>query len=88
MPLDHALALHWALNAAEQGVVGAQYVAGALLAAKRGVPNITQAYKWLAIAARAGYPGAVPLRDALISDRLTPAELAQARALVDAWRVR
>lgn len=88
VPLDHERALNWALSAAEKGNAGAQFDAGALLAARPGVPNVIQACKWLEIAARAGYPGAAPLRDALASKRLTPDEVAQARALADAWRAR
>lgn len=88
LPRDQELALQWALSAADKGVLGAQYDAGALLAARHGVPNVIQAYKWLEIAARAGYPGAATLRDALASERLTSAELTQARALANAWQPR
>ena len=88
VPSDRERALTWALSAAEKGIVSAQYDAAALLAARPGAPNVLQACKWLELAARAGYPGAAPLRDALAGERLTPDELAQARALADAWRAR
>lgn len=86
VPADHAVALRWALSAADRGIVGAQYDAGALLAAQHGVPGVIQAYKWLELAARAGYPGARALRDILVKDRLTSDEVLQARALADIWR--
>lgn len=85
LPEDRAMALRWALQAANRGIVGAQYDAGVLYATDRGVPNILQAYKWLALAARAGYPDAAAQRDH-VRERLTASEATQAQALADAWR--
>jgi TPR repeat protein len=82
---DRVMALRWALQAANKGIAGAQYDAGVLFAADHGVPSVVQAYKWLELAARAGYPGAAAQRDG-VAERLTVAETVRARELADAWR--
>ncbi len=73
---NRAEALNWLKQAADQGLVDSQYnVARIYENGDRGVaPNLTQAYRWYLIAARAGDPQA----QAAV-DRLSPAIPAAAR---------
>lgn len=85
VPVDPEAADKWTLRAAEQGLVSAQYDAGLLYARRQSVTNVLQAYKWLELATRARYPGAIENREK-VAERLTLDEIQQARRMADAWR--
>lgn len=84
---DRPTAMRWTLQAADGGVLAAQYDAGMIFAAQPGAHNAMAAFTWFELAARSGYPGAA-LNRARVAERLTPAEIVQARARADAWRAR
>jgi TPR repeat protein len=84
---DRSTAMRWTLQAADGGVIAAQYDAGLFFAAQSGVHNAMAAFTWFDLAARSGYPGAA-LNRTKVAERLTPAEIAEARARADAWRAR
>lgn len=86
VPADPEKALDYSLRAAEQGRADAEYQAGTILASQRGAQNAIEAYKWLELAARQNYPGAAQNRDRLGAERLSPAEVQQAKALADAFK--
>ena len=65
------------LLAAEQGYVNAQYNLGLMYSIGEGVPqNNVRAYVWFSVAAAQGNEDARTNRD-IISDRLTPEQLAR-----------
>lgn len=84
---DRATAMRWTLQAADRGVVAAQYDAGLFFGGEPGVHNALAAFTWFDLAARSGYPGAA-LNRARIAERLSPAEIAEARRRADAWQAR
>ncbi len=83
---DPVEAGRWFLKAAEQGDLRAQYHLGVLHASGEGVPqDDVRAYMWLYLAAEKGYELAnVGL--GLVMRRLTPAEQAEGRRLVQQWK--
>ena len=71
---------------AGQGVAAAQYILGLLYGLGRGVPeDDVQSYMWLDLAAARGNAAAVKARDDLFFV-MTPAQVAQAKSLVAAWK--
>jgi hypothetical protein len=76
----------WFLKAAEQGDLQAQYYLGVLHASGEGVPqDDVRAYMWLYLAAEKGNELAnVGL--GVVMRRLTPAEQAEGRRLVQRWK--
>src|SRR5258708_1492967 len=80
---DAAAARYWLGEAANGGVVGAQFEVGLLLAEQPDYQNVMEAYKWFDVAARAHYPGAeqnrAPLAQPLPAPALhPPTEMANA----------
>ena len=86
---DEGEAAKWYLLAADQGDLSAQLQLGVLYEYGRGVAkDFTQAYKWYALSAAATRNPkwqAIKNRD-YITTKMTPAELAEAQKLVQAWR--
>jgi TPR repeat protein len=83
--VDEPQAVAWFRKAADQGLAVAQYMLGVAYDNGQGVAkDDVLAYVSYAIAARNGSKDAVASRDAAAS-RLTPAQLADAKALVAAW---
>jgi TPR repeat protein len=79
--LDRALSL--CRYAALQGVAGAQYHTGLLLAESEADFEVwTEAYSWFLLAARANYPGAAQNLETL-TERLSADDLARGRAMAD-----
>jgi len=93
IPQDATTAAHWYQQAATQGLAEAQLNLGGMYSRGEGVPHdLVQAYRWLALAAThfpsgASQEKAVHARDA-VAAQLTPAQLAQAHALISQWRPR
>jgi S1-C subfamily serine protease len=91
VPQNYAKAARWYRRAAEQGHINAQYNLGYLYAEGEGVPqDYVQAHMWFNLAASQHSPGedradAAKNRD-IVSKRMTPAELAEARRLARNWR--
>jgi len=72
-------------QAAEAGLVDAQYQLGLLYSSGAGVPlDYVSAHKWLNLAARAGKPEARSLRRELASD-MSAGEMAEAQRLAREW---
>ena len=83
---DTAAATTWYIKAARQGHRGAQHNLGLNYMFGWGVaPNDVQAYLWFSLAAEAPLANAATNRD-IIAQRMSPAERAEAAALVEAWR--
>ncbi len=83
---DPATAVRWYRRAAAQGEPVAQLNLGDLYGRGLGVPrDLVQAYLWLSLAANQGrlWPD---LRRQEIAAAMTPAQLAEAKRLVEAWR--
>lgn len=86
VPRDATLALGYSLAAANRGIAAAQYNAGLLILNGAGpAPDLVEAYKWFALAARAQYPGAEQNRRFVMGE-LTQEQLRRAEALVGAVR--
>jgi TPR repeat protein len=85
VPMDDETAADWYMEAAKQGYTDAQVALGQVYAAEYCVRyDPVQAYKWFAIAAKLDDVDAAEKRDT-IAKKLEPAELEQAKALVDEW---
>ncbi len=84
---DAAAARYWLGEAANGGVVGAQFEVGLLLAEQPDYQNVMEAYKWFDVAARAHYPGAEQNR-AVMAQRLAAPDLQRATEMANAWRPR
>jgi localization factor PodJL len=85
---EYAIAQKWFLAAAELGVRDSQYNLGVLLVRGLGIgQDLAQSYKWFALAARQGDEDAGRKRDE-VAARLTPADLAAQKAVVESWRAR
>jgi uncharacterized protein len=84
--LDHAEAAKWYRRAANQGDALGQFNLGALYFNGKGVTrDLVQAYVWFELAAAQAESRAVRAR-AVVTAKMTPAELETARALAAAWR--
>jgi len=85
---DGVEAAQWYRKSAEQGYVYAQSQLGFLYGNGMGIPrDYIQADLWLSLAAAAGDPDAVEYRS-FIEQGMTPADLAEARRLFNAWKVK
>lgn len=85
---DLAAAAGWFAKAAEFGLPDSQINLAILYQNGLGLPkDLVQAYKWLAIAARAGDRDALARIDS-VRAQLSPAELATADGAVSVWRAR
>ena len=90
VPQDDTAAAQWYRRAATQGLAEAQFNLGWMSIRGVGVPqDLVQAYRWLDLAATrfpsgASHDKAVHARDT-VAAQLTPAQLAQAQALVSQW---
>jgi TPR repeat protein len=84
---DAAAARYWLTEAANGGVVGAQFELGVLLARDQSYQSTIEAYKWFDIAARARYPAAEQNR-AVMAQRLNGPDLQRATEMANAWRPR
>jgi hypothetical protein len=85
VPQSDAQAAQWFLRAAEQGHVGAQAVLGAYYWAGRGVPqDLSKAYFW-SVLARAGNDEASKYRVAVLTSRMTRAQVMTAQQQAEAW---
>jgi localization factor PodJL len=83
---DYANAAQWFRKAAEYGVKDSQYNVAILLARGLGVPqNLTLSYVWFAAAAAQGDSDAASKRDD-VGAKLSPADLAAAKATAAAFR--
>jgi localization factor PodJL len=85
---DFASAQRWFRDAAEAGLRDSQFNLGVILARGLGArPDLVQSYKWFALAAAQGDEEAGKKRDE-VATRLSPEDLAAAKALVDNWHPR
>ena len=88
VPQDYAEAAKWFGEAGAGGYAYAQYQVGLLYRDGRGVRgDVVEAYKWLTLASAAAdpLPGAEAERN-LLAAKMTPAQIAEAQRLVDAWK--
>lgn len=86
VPQNYAEAVKWYRLAAEQGYNSAQYNLGIMYDQGRGVPqNYVLAHMWVNLAGAGGLERAPSLRDRIAS-KMTPAQIAEAQRLADAWR--
>ncbi|MBN9432472.1 MAG: SEL1-like repeat protein [Bosea sp.] len=82
---DYVAAAHLFIEAADMGVADSQYNLGVLYARGLGMKvDLIQSYKWFALAAQQGDADAGNRRDE-VAKVLSPAELASARAAVQAF---
>ena len=85
MPQDDKQALLWYSLAANQGDVYGQYGLGAMFRNGYGVArDDVMAYMWTSLAAQYGLPIAVKDLD-ILTARMSPAEIEQARSLAIGW---
>jgi localization factor PodJL len=85
---NYPAALPWFRQAADLGVRDSQFNLALVLAWGIGTPrNLIEAYKWFAIVGSHGDQEATTKRDEIAS-QLAPADLATAKTMVEAWRVR
>lgn len=83
---DYAGAVEWFSKAAEHGVKDSQFNLAVLYARGLGTSqDFARAYHWLAIAAQQGDEDAARKRDD-VGRRLSPADLARAKAGVESWQ--
>ena len=85
---DYASATDWFRRAAEHGVRDSQYNLAVLLGRGLGAPtDLAQSYLWFAVAASQGDDDATRKRDE-VAQRLSPTDLAAAKAEAAAWKPR
>ena len=85
---DAVEAAQWYRKSAEQGYVYAQSQLGFMYGNGAGIPrDYVQADLWLNLAAAAGDPDAADYRS-FMEQGMTPAELAEARRLFNAWKMK
>jgi localization factor PodJL len=85
---DYASATDWFRRAAEHGVRDSQYNLAVLLGRGLGAPtDLAQSYLWFAVAASQGDDDAARKRDE-VAQRLSPTDLAAAKAEAAAWKPR
>jgi localization factor PodJL len=83
---DYAAAAQWFRKAAEFGVHDSQFNLAILAARGLGMPvDLVQAYTWFTILANSGDQDAAGKRDS-IGARLSPTDLATARAAAERWQ--
>lgn len=83
---DMNAAFRWFVNAADYGVRDSQVNAGIFYTKGFGTEvNLVEAYKWFAVAAKAGDKDAGNKRD-VIANAMPPSELEIAKALVKDWQ--
>jgi localization factor PodJL len=83
---DMESAIGWFLKAADFGVKDSQVNLGIIFAKGIGSePDVVQAYKWLAIAARGGDTDAAAKRDTLAA-AMRPEQLEKARGEAELWK--
>ncbi len=88
VPQDYAEAIRWFRLAATQGYALAQYKLGVMYQDGTGVvQNYKQGYMWFNLAAAQGDEDALTLRD-LLAEKMTPAQLADARRLTREWQLK
>jgi len=86
VPQDYAEAAKWYRLTADQGYAGAQNNLGYMYANGQGVPqDFVSAHMWLDLCAAQGSQAAAKDRDA-IAQRMTPAQIAEARKLARDWK--
>lgn len=79
------IAAEWYSKAAEQGYAGAQLNLGLMYAEGMGVQqDLAQAYKWISLAAAAGFGESDKARDKL-EKRMTADQIREAKRLVQQW---
>lgn len=82
---DDGVARTWATRAAENDITQAQFDLALMLAQGHGGPvDLREAYKWLAVAQAARYPGAEQ-NLAILAERLPPADVQAAQRAADQW---
>lgn len=85
---DYVLAAKWYQEAAGYGLADSQFNLGILSEHGLGVPkNLTEAYKWFALAAKNG-DGEAAKRRELVKLELDPASLAAAEQAIKAWKAK
>jgi len=83
---DYATATEWFRKAAELGVRDSQYNLAILLGRGLGAPtDLGQSYLWFSIAAAQGDEDASRKRDE-VAQRLSPGDLAAAKAAAESWK--
>lgn len=83
---DYATATEWFRKAAELGVRDSQYNLAILLGRGLGAPtDLGQSYLWFSIAAAQGDEDASRKRDE-VAQRLSPGDLATAKAAAESWK--
>jgi TPR repeat protein len=86
VPQDYAAAVRLFRMPAELGIGGAQFLLGMLYMNGNGVPQDPElAYTWMELAVRRGSKAAREAR-LILSERLTPEQVARATAMADAWK--
>ncbi len=86
VPQDYKQAFSWYRKAAEQGLATAQFGLGAMYANGDGVPqDYVQAHKWFNLAAANGDKAATGNRNS-VSNKMTPAQIAEAQKLAREWK--
>jgi TPR repeat protein len=86
-PRDYNEATKWLRLAANQGNTNAQFYLGGLYHSGTGVPrDYVQAYKWFSLAGKADPTRASILES--LARKMAPAQLAEAREQIEAWRER
>jgi TPR repeat protein len=86
VPKDYQQALRWFRLAADQGEAIAQTKIAIMYEDAQGVPHDrVEAYKWYSLAITSGDKPATLLRN-LITDKMTPAQIAKAQKLAQEWK--
>lgn len=86
VPKDYKQALRWFRLAADQGEAVAQTKIAIMYEDAQGVPHdLVQAYKWYSLAITSGDKPATLLRN-LLTDKMTPAQIAEAQKLAREWK--
>jgi hypothetical protein len=86
VPKDYKQALRWFRLAADQGEAVAQTKIAIMYEDAQGVPHdLVQAYTWYSLAITSGDKPATLLRN-LLTDKMTPAQIAEAQKLAREWK--
>ncbi len=85
-PKNNALAVKWFRKSAEQGFASAQFNLGLMYTYGLGVPqHDTMTYFWWSLASAGGHKGASK-NLGVVEKRMSSAQVAKARAMVDKWK--